>query len=163
MLQPLLALKLQFTICSQPTSYSLRNKMSVLRKVSGFSSESYPPVFLAPWLASTRLPLFQQSSFSTTAFVRARKRDGNTHRGESALRRTGIRYPNGMSKQPLPKPVLDPGKRTKIQVDPNHGLWGFFNKNKKSLSTAKEDGERGMLQPSSVYQPTDWCRSPLDC
>lgn len=129
---------------------SLTRQLSVQRIVSNFSPGSYPPIFLAPLLASIPQSLHQRSSFSTTATlsVRAkRKRDGNPHRGESALRRTGLRYPNAMSKQPLPQPVLDPSKRTKIQVDPNHGLWGFFNKDRKALSTPQELGQRGMLLP----------------
>ncbi|KAM0801651.1 mitochondrial 39-S ribosomal protein L47 (MRP-L47)-domain-containing protein [Usnea florida] len=121
-------------------------QLSVLRGVSALSSELHPPIFLAPLLASISQPLHQRSSFSTTAAlsVRARKkRDGNVHRGESALRRTGLRYGNSMSKQPLPRPVLDPEKRTKIQVDPNHGLWGFFNSERKALSTLEQEKAKG--------------------
>lgn len=158
--RPLLIIHLRFTFCSSLTSYSLRNKMSarsltsqllVSRRISDVSLESHPPVFLAPLLASISLPSRQRSSFSTTAALSVRankKRDGNPHRGESALRRTGLRYPNGMSRQPLPQPVLDPKKR-KIQVDSKHGLWGFFNEKGEALSTPKEDSRRGMLRSSS--------------
>ena len=144
---------------------SLKCQLPVLPKVLCFSSASNPPIFLAPLLASIPKPAYPRSSFSTTAtlFVRAKKkRDGNPHRGESALRRTGLRYPNGMSKYPLPQPVLNPEKR-KIEVDPDHGLWGFFNKGKTALSTPKEDISRGMLRFSSANQPTNGCRSLLDC
>ncbi|KAL9135452.1 MAG: hypothetical protein Q9175_003363 [Cornicularia normoerica] len=48
-----------------------------------------------------------------------------------------------MSKQPLPQPVLDRNKRTQIQVDPNHGLWGFFNSSRKTLSTEEEEEAKG--------------------
>lgn len=48
-----------------------------------------------------------------------------------------------MSDQPLPKPVLDPEKRSKVQSDPNHGLWGFFNQDKKALSLPEEDAAHG--------------------
>lgn len=131
---------------------SLTGQLPVLRRISSVSLESHPPIFLAPLLASISQPLHQRASFSTTAalFVRAnKKRDGNPHRGESALRRTGLRYPNGMSKQPLPQPVLDPERRSKIKVDEKHGLWDFFNKKREALSTPKEDSARGMLRPSS--------------
>ena len=145
---------------------SLTCQLPVPWKVSGFSSECHPPVFLAPSIASFPPSLHQRSSFSSTATLSARKRDkrdGNPHRGESALRRTGLRYPLGMSKQPLPQPVLDPSKRSKIEVDPNHGLWGFFNKDRKALTPPGADLQSGMLRSRSEVQPTDWCRSSLDC
>lgn len=70
-----------------------------------------------------------------------------------------------MSFQPLPKPVLDPKRRSKIQVDPNHGLWGFFNRERKALSTPDEDNAHGtdyfftlMLERGSLF-----FRSPMDC
>lgn len=104
-----------------------------------------PPVFLAPILAWTSKPVHQQSHFSTSSpLCERRKRDGNPNRGVSALRRTGLRYPVGMSKEPLPQPVLDPNKRTKIKTDKNHGLWGFFNSQRTSLSTPEDDNAHGM-------------------
>ena len=131
---------------------SLISQHPAFRRILGFLSEVHPPIFLAPLLASIPQPLHQRSSFSTTATLSVRakkKRDGNPHRGESALRRTGLRYPNGMSKQPLPQPVLDPKRRSKITSDPNHGLWGFFNSKRTALSEIKEDNNRGMLLSSS--------------
>lgn len=109
-----------------------------------------PPVFLAPLLASVPIPLRQRNGFSTTAALCGRRvfrkrKDNNPHRGESALRRTGPRVLLGMSKEPLPQPVLDPARRTKVQVDPNHGLWGFFNSDKKPLSTPEEDYAHGII------------------
>lgn len=151
-------LKLRFLIRSSPASFLTRSRtrrrtmtfqLSILRGISAISSELHPPVFLAPLLASISQPLHQRSSFSTTAALSVRatkKRDGNKHRGESALRRTGLRYKNAMSKQPLPRPVLDPDRRTKIQVDPNHGLWGFFNSERKALSTLEQEKAMGILQ-----------------
>lgn len=104
-----------------------------------------PPVFLAPILASTSKSVPPHSYFSTSSpLCERRKRDGNPNRGVSALRRTGLRYPVGMSKEPLPQPVLDPNKRTKIKTDENHGLWGFFNNQRTSLSTPEEDNAHGM-------------------
>lgn len=104
-----------------------------------------PPVFLAPILALTSKPVVQHSHFSNSSpLCERRKRDGNPNRGVSALRRTGLRYPVGMSKEPLPQPVLDPNKRTKIKTDENHGLWGFFSSRRTSLSTPEEDNAHGM-------------------
>ena len=146
------------SIVNRMSGRSLTLQLPTPRRVLGLSLESHPPIFLAPLLASNSQSIHQRSSFSTTATlsVRAnRKRDGNPHRGESALRRTGLRYPNGMSKQPLPQPVLDPKKRSPIIVDENHGLWGFFNKNRTALSTNKDSDQRGMLQCSSLMELSD--------
>ena len=133
---------------------SLTCQLPIPWKVSGLSPECHPPIFLAPLIASIPLSSHQRSSFSSTATLSARKRDkrdGNPHRGESALRRTGLRYSVGMSKQPLPQPVLDPSKRSKIEVDPNHGLWGFFNKDRKALTPPGAELQRGMLRSRSEF------------
>lgn len=104
-----------------------------------------PPIFLAPMLACPVVSTNHQSHFSTSTPSSGReRRDGNRHRGESALRRTGLRHPVGMSKVPLPKPLLDPKRRSQVKVDENHGLWGFFNKERTSLSTPEEDNAHGM-------------------
>ncbi len=107
-------------------------------------------IFLAPNSLPTFPAILQISKFSTTTALSARqkphkkRRHGNPHRGESALRRTGLRYPVGMSKEPLPQPVLDPKRRSKIEGDPNHGLWGFFNSKKKLFTPIKEESAFGM-------------------
>jgi large subunit ribosomal protein L47 len=98
-----------------------------------------PPAFLVPVFS-------YQSYFSTSSSLRERrKRDGNPNRGVSALRRTGLRYPVGMSKEPLPVPVLDPKRRSKVVVDEEHGLWGFFNKDRTALSTPEQDAACGIF------------------
>lgn len=51
----------------------------------------------------------------------------------------------GMSKYPLPQPVSDSERKAKVQVDENHGLWGFFNEKKTALSTPKDDDTHGKL------------------
>ncbi|KAI9720196.1 MAG: hypothetical protein M1812_003014 [Candelaria pacifica] len=84
----------------------------------------------------------QRSVFSTTSPQFKRTRDYNRNRGVSALRRTGPRHPLSVSNEPLPRPVLDPKKRSKVQVDENHGLWQFF-KGKKALSTPEDIAEHG--------------------
>lgn len=116
--------------------------------------------------ACSALPLakstYQQSGFSTSAAHCARhkphkkRRGGNVHRGESALRRTGLSVPVGMSYRPLPKPVLDPKRRSKVQVNPDHGLWGFFHREKKALTLPTEDRTHGRLfLSSSCFNVTD--------
>lgn len=98
--------------------------------------QALPPVFLAPVLSKTAA-----APFSTTSAMSNRRpiRRANTpNRGVSALRRTGLRHRVEMSRQPLPQPVLDPKKRSKVTVDPDHPLWGFFRQDKKALSTPEE-------------------------
>ncbi len=103
-----------------------------------------PPVCLTPLFS-------YHSHFSTGHSLRSpRKRDGNPNRGVSALRRTGLRHPVGMSKEPLPVPIMDPAKRSKVTVDEEHGLWGFFNKERTALSTPEQDAACGML---SITKP----------
>ena len=48
-----------------------------------------------------------------------------------------------MSKEPLPQPVLDPERRSKVKVDDKHGLWGFFNQGRKALTPPEEDNSHG--------------------
>ncbi|KAL8985516.1 MAG: hypothetical protein Q9177_004414 [Variospora cf. flavescens] len=101
--------------------------------------QGLPPVYLAPILSYyTRAA----AAFSTSSVMSQRRtrtnRDNNPNRGVSALRRTGLRRRVEMSRQPLPQPVLDPKKRSKVTVDPDHPLWGFFRENKKALNTPEE-------------------------
>lgn len=106
-----------------------------------------PPIFLAPLLAFTLNHSAQRNAFSTTTPVNARKKkrvDGNPHRGESALRRTGPKIFLGMSRMPLPQPVLNPERRSKVETDPDHGLWGFFNRDKQALSTPTAENAHGI-------------------
>ena len=113
-----------------------------------------PPAYLAPALAPllNQLSLQQppcQQKFSTSPshFLRRYRRDNNKLRGVSALRRKGFKKPISIrpivARLGLPKPVLDPKRRSKIHVDDNHGLWGFFNEKKELLSTPDEEAKHG--------------------
>lgn len=51
--------------------------------------------------------------------------------------------PVGMSHHPLPEPVLDPEKRSKVKVDENHGLWGFFSKERNLLTQPLQEAKFG--------------------
>ena len=107
------------------------------------SLQQLPSLFLLPCLGlavSGRCSRWGQ--FSTQPW-RAYPRDMNRNRGVSALNRTGPRQPLSVSKEALPRPVLDPSKRTKYPVDKDHGLWDFFNKNRTTLSTPEEDDAHG--------------------
>ncbi|CAL8580614.1 54S ribosomal protein L4 mitochondrial [Xanthoria parietina] len=108
------------------------------------ASRNGPPVFLAP---SPFLYCQTPASFSTSSPVAQRrtrrKHAPHPNRGVSALRRTGLRNPVEMDKYPLPVPVLDPEKRSKVAVDKKHGLWGFFRSDKKALNTPEETAAFG--------------------
>jgi len=126
------------------------SKRPILRVLTASTCLWYngaPPIFLAPLLASGNCSSHQTTQFSTSAPLMKRrkmqKRDSNPNRGVSALRRTGLRHPVSMSKVPLPQPVLDPAKRSKPTVDESHGLWGFFNEQRTTLSKPDEDIQHG--------------------
>ncbi|KAL8801727.1 MAG: hypothetical protein Q9182_004266 [Xanthomendoza sp. 2 TL-2023] len=114
-------------------------------KLGTTTIKNYPPVFLAPILS----PCFRNRLFfSTSSPVAQRTKSGKKHaphpnRGVSALRRTGLRYRVEMDKYPLPTPVSDPGKRSKVTVDQNHGLWAFFRQDRKALNTPEETAAFG--------------------
>lgn len=122
------------------------------------------PDFLAPSFSRSLSASVNTAKFSTST-SRLYPRDRNPNRGVSALRRTGLRQPVSVSKEPLPQPVLDPTKRSKPVIDANHGLWGFFNDDKAALNTPEQDDAHGLfvcIDPDEVgakYHP----RSSLDC
>ncbi|KAI9798783.1 MAG: 54S ribosomal protein L4 mitochondrial [Piccolia ochrophora] len=103
--------------------------------------QPWPPVFLAPALRV--VPRASPVSNFSTCSPRQLRRDRNRNRGVSAVRRTGPRQPLSVSKEPLPQPVLDPKQRSRAEVDENHGLWQFFGKDRKPLSTPEEDYAHG--------------------
>jgi large subunit ribosomal protein L47 len=43
----------------------------------------------------------------------------------------------------LPKPVTDSKQRSQVDVDPNHGLWGFFNRDQYPFATPDYDNSHG--------------------
>ena len=99
------------------------------------------PASARPW-AGSRAPVLR---FSTSAPLWKRK-DYNKNRGVSERRRTGLRRRQtlSVSLQQVPVPVLDPDQRSKVEGDPNHGLWGFF-KDRRLLSTPEQLGAHGTL------------------
>ena len=101
-----------------------------------------PPLFLMPSFLPATL-YRQKAPFSSSTPQYRRTKDNNKLRGVSALRRTGLKHSVAMSKEPLPQPVLDPKKRRKLVGDPNHGLWGFFNKQKTALTKPEDEAAHG--------------------
>ena len=111
-----------------------------------FLSLEAPPAFLAPSLLRPIAPRTTRIlRFSTFPSKCARTRDLSKNRGESALRRTGLKHPVEMMKGPLPRPVLDPERRSKVPVDQNHGLWDFFNKDRMALTKPEDENAHGLL------------------
>lgn len=71
--------------------------------------------------------------------------DNNKNRGVSALRRTGPRKRQLLSieREDLPEPVFDKARKSEVEVDPEHGLWQFFNKRRRIFSTPEEYAAHG--------------------
>ena len=80
-----------------------------------------------------------------------RQRRHNPDRGVSALRRSGLGRPLSVNevvrKEGLPRPVLDPKRRSKVSVDPEHALYGFFNSEKALLTKLDDEAAHGMSAP----------------
>ncbi|KAH7189422.1 mitochondrial 39-S ribosomal protein L47 (MRP-L47)-domain-containing protein [Fusarium flagelliforme] len=92
--------------------------------------------------------------FSTTAPQCKRKtKDNNPKRGVSSLYGSGPREPLSMSNIPLPKPR---DIKPKIEVDPNHGLWGFFPEQGKLLATPKQTEEHGRAWTVEELRKKSW-------
>ena len=103
-----------------------------------------PPAFLAPALFAPKLsPRVSQFSTTSPNFKRKKRIDGNPDRGISALRRTGPKRRLAMDQFPLPEPVMDVDKRPALETDKDHGLWGFFNKDRTLLTEPLTEGQHG--------------------
>lgn len=103
-----------------------------------------PPPYLAPSLHIRQVwtPVQCSGFSSTTANAARRGRDLSKTRGVSAIHRTGPKYPLGVSKYPLPKPVT-PAERPARILTPDHGLWDFFPRDRQALSTPHYDIAHG--------------------
>ena len=135
----LLKMKNQFF---QPLSY-----VQLLTSSKAYSRSS----FTSPQRQCLRC---QSALFSTSAPLSLKTKDGNRKRGVSALRRTGPRYPRSISKEPLPQPILDPARRSKVQVNEKHGLWEFFDNGKNPFEKPEVVAAHGTIDriiPMKVY------------
>jgi large subunit ribosomal protein L47 len=133
---PILVWKSSVCHIQPHTSFEMSVPSRLLSQGLHIRQSTLPPAFL--------LPSIFTSSFSTTSSASAR-RDGNPNRGVSALRRTGLRRRQTLSVKPedLPKPVIDSKQRSQVDVDPNHGLWGFFNRDQFPFATPDYDNSHG--------------------
>jgi len=111
-----------------------------------------PPAFLLPSFSAQQI-----ANFSSTPSNEAR-RDRNRNRGVSALRRTGPRKSQTLSVDlaNLPKPVLDPSARSEVEVDPEHGLWDFFNPERTSVATLEYQNAHGRAWTANELRNKDW-------
>lgn len=119
---------------------------------SGLRTTALPPCFLLPAFASS-----QTASFSSSPTAHAR-RDGNRARGVSALRHTGIGKKQKLSVklENLPKPVLDPARRSNVQVDEDHGLWDFLPVSRAAIGTPEELSSHGRGWTVPELRQKDW-------
>ena len=128
----------------------MSNFIAALRPITNVSSSHSVTVFLAPALACVP-SISQISGLSSSHYrsARMRQRRHNPDRGVSALRRSGLGRPLSISeilrKEGLPQPVLDPKRRSKVQVDPDHALYGFFNNDKELLTKLVDEAAHGMF------------------
>jgi large subunit ribosomal protein L47 len=117
--------------------------MRLARQYGAFPVAELPPPYLAP---SLHFPLnrssVQSANFSSTSPAAGKGRDMNKARAVSAIHRTGPRFRLGASKYPLPKPV-SPERLERREPTPDHGLWGFFPKDRQALSTPEYDNAHG--------------------
>lgn len=123
-----------------------------LRAAANPRQFSLPPAFLLPSFFQV-----QSSSFTTSSPAYAR-RDRNRDRGVSALRRTGPRRRQTLSAkvEDLPKPVLDAEARSTVEVDPDHGLWQFFNRERTPFATPESDDSHGRAWTVQELRNKDW-------
>jgi large subunit ribosomal protein L47 len=133
-----------------PASIAMRPVVKTLFNPA--KAQHIPPAFLIPSLLA---PVQQKSSFSSTTST-FYPRDNNRERGVSTIRRTGLRQPLSVSKTPLPKPVLDPSKRSKVDVDEDHGLWEFFHSKDKPMNTPEEDSDHGRYWCAEELRGKSW-------
>lgn len=118
-----------------------------------------PPAFLLPAFAPPRSAAAAGAAapFSATPCPQARK-DGNRSRGVSALRRTGLGKHQRLSVrlEHLPRPVLDPARRSAISVDADHGLWEFFARDRSLIPTPAAAAAHGRAWTAAELRGKDW-------
>ncbi|KAK5138422.1 hypothetical protein LTR08_000008 [Meristemomyces frigidus] len=119
---------------------------------SASRATTLPPLFLLP-----AFTISQTTPFSTTPAAHAR-RDGNRARGVSALRHTGIGKKQTLSVklENLPQPVLDPKRRSKVEVDEDHGLWDFLPPSQAAIRTPEELHAHGRGWTVAELRKKDW-------
>lgn len=107
-----------------------------------------------PCVPSQAACLIRPAEFSTTSYRSKRKtKDNNKSRGVSSLYGSGPKEHLSMSDIPLPKPR---DHKPKIDVNPDHGLWGFFPEPGKALSTPSEIEQHGRAWTVEELRKKSW-------
>ena len=143
-----------------------------LSRAAHVDARYMPPLFLAPALQN--LCLLTSSSlnpnppslqihhhhrpFSATTHpqIRLRNREKNKIRGVSAIRRTGPRVPLSVAKYTLPEPVWNPPGRDAFTTREDHGLWGFFNEKRTSMTLPEDLDAHGRAWSGLELANKDW-------
>ncbi|KAH8889772.1 hypothetical protein GQ53DRAFT_747993 [Thozetella sp. PMI_491] len=115
------------------------------------------------FLSAQRLQPAQIASFSTSSELMRRhtydgardNRDNSKHRGESTLRRTGTRWKLSVSDEPLPKPVPRE-ELPRVETDPQHGLWEFFQDRTTVANTPAKDAQHGRAWTVEELRRKSW-------
>ncbi|KAI5816012.1 50S ribosomal protein L4 [Pyronema omphalodes] len=102
-------------------------------------------------------------SFSSSAraqlpgrITRRITRDRNPNRGISPVnRKPHADKPMLAEKYGLPKPV-SADKLTKVETDPDHGLWGFFREHRNALSTPEQEFSHGRSWAVEELRGKSW-------
>lgn len=131
-----------------------RSVLTVLVRSAPSRASRLPPSFLIPSISVSQSSHFSNSHPS----LARRKRDRDPNRGVSALRHTGLRKRQTLSVklENLPQPVLDPERRSKVEVSDEHGLWEFFNRDRDSLSTPLLLAAHGRAWHVQELRLKDW-------
>lgn len=110
-----------------------------------------PPAFLLPSFYGGQTRAFHETQSH-------QKRETNRNRGLSALRRSGLRKGQTLSVklENIPKPVLNREERSQIQVDPDHGLWKFFNSERTSIATPEYNNAFGRAWAVEELRAKSW-------
>lgn len=136
-----------------------------------FACPTTIPIFLAPAFARPARPsslapaLFSRSYASKPQSLSQRpKKDNNKQRGVSAIRRTGPRVMRGLWQYPLPEPVARDHRGTTPEYEDvqNHGLWGFFNQDRKAMIVPEEEASHGKLDSRTNLLWLTLSRSAVD-
>lgn len=106
------------------------------------------PLFLVPACAesSVNSSFIRTFTSSTCLHERRRNKDMNRRRGVSAIRSTGLRKPLIVDRLYPELPTPRPEKERPLDefpINPDHGLYGFFNQDKKVVLTEEEESSHG--------------------
>jgi large subunit ribosomal protein L47 len=116
------------------------------------------PLFLAPAFAQPQPitpTLVHIRSLSSTSPLSGR-RQNHRKRGTDGKRKALIKYPRRITNNFLPKPVANPDRETGFYLNPNHGLWGFFDEDRKAIRPPDQDAAHGRSWTYEELTAKNW-------